>query len=266
MKLNYALRSDVGKVRLNNEDNFFCNGLYREDVTQNTSSFIGATDDHRFLAAVCDGMGGADLGEIASLLTVQNLTPCSIEDVAKTAASDLQKSNTAICEAISKNHGRPMGSTATLLYIDQGSAITCHLGDSRIYLYRDKTLQQLTTDHTRAQRLVDLGLLSPEEAPQHPGKHELTQHLGIPEEDMILEPQLSEPLPLCPGDVFLLCSDGLTDMVDDAAIAATLATSGSAENMAQSLLDQALTAGGRDNVTVLVIQVPKPLLQRLLRK
>ena len=265
MKLQYALRSDVGRVRLNNEDNFICDGQYRKNVDQTSSAFSGTANDRHFLAGVCDGMGGADLGEVASLLTVQNLTSCSLKAVPETAVADLKRANTAICEAIARNHDRPMGSTATLLYLDQGQFITCNLGDSRIYHYRDGALQQLTTDHTRAQRLVDLGLLAPEDAPHHPGKHELTQHLGIPEDYMLLEPALSEPLPIRPGDIFLLCSDGLTDMVSDGAIADTLATSGSAETMAQSLLDQALKAGGRDNVTVLVVQVMKPLLRWFFR-
>ncbi|MBQ7015679.1 MAG: serine/threonine-protein phosphatase [Firmicutes bacterium] len=266
MKLAYALAYHVGKIRGNQEDNFYCDGYYRKNLEDASGALSGTASNQQFLAAVCDGMGGADLGEVASLTAVQHISPCALHDVPKKAAADLQKANAAICKMIARNNGRPMGSTATMLYIDGPSAVTCNLGDSRIYLYRNSSLEQLTTDHSRAQRLVDLGLLSPAEASMHPGKHELTQHLGIPESEMILEPTISDPLSLHPGDVFLLCSDGLTDMMNDDAIADTLASFGSAEKKAEALLKQALNAGGRDNVTILVVQVSQPWYKRLLRR
>ena len=266
MKLSYALCFDVGKVRSNNEDNFYCDGLIRSDVSQNADFQTGSAKASRFLAAVCDGMGGEACGELASLLAVQHLAPCALSDAAEWAVSDLQAANDAICLTARAGGGQPMGSTATLLYIDRDTAIPVNVGDSRIYLLRDGCLQQLTTDHCKSERLVSLGLLTPEQARSHPSKHELTQYLGIPRTEMLLEPQIGAPLPLRPGDTFLLCSDGLTDMVDDAAIAHTLISSGSAGKMAQSLVQQALAAGGRDNVTVLVVQVDVPLWKRFLNR
>lgn len=265
MKLSYALSFDVGKVRTNNEDNFYCNGFYRKNVAENSGSFTGKAKANFFLAAVCDGMGGEKSGEIASLMAVQNLTSGSLPAISEIASDTVQAANDAICAAM-REKGQRMGSTITALYIDQNTAVPVNLGDSRIYLYRDNNLTQLTSDHCKSESLVRLGLLTAEQARVHPSKHELTQYLGIFPDEMLIEPDIGTPLPLRPGDIFLLCSDGLTDMVDDAAIASTLASSGSAGNMAKSLLEQALNAGGHDNVTVLVVQVLKPLLSRLFEK
>lgn len=262
LKLSYAVCYDVGKVRTNNEDNFYCAGRFRENVDDNAGFFAGTARASRFLAAVCDGMGGEQSGEIASLLAASHLTPGTLEEAPQAALSAIRAANDAICQASLAGSGR-MGSTVTALYIDRNAAITCNLGDSRIYRLRGGVLTQLTTDHCKSERLVRMGLLTPEQARSHPSKHELTQHLGIFPEEMLVEPDISQPLPLQRGDTFLLCSDGLTDMVDDAAIARTLASSGSTGKLARSLVQQALSSGGRDNVTVLVIQVGGALLRRL---
>lgn len=93
--------------------------------------------------------------------------------------------------------------------------MTCNVGDSRVYFFRSGVLHQITRDHSKSQRLVSMGILTEEEARNHPSKHELTQHLGIFPEEMLIDPEFSDPLDVHPGDLFLLCSDGLTDMVDD---------------------------------------------------
>lgn len=265
MKLSYALCCDVGKVRTNNEDNYYCDGQYRSDVNQNHVSLTGRGKANRFLAAVCDGMGGEESGEVASLLAVKHLRPCALDAVPAAAHIAVQTANEAICQMM-RQKGLRMGSTLTALYIDRRTSIPINLGDSRIYLYREGQLSRLTTDHCKAESLVRLGLLTPDEAHKHHSKHELTQYLGVFPEEMLLEPDIGSPIRLRPGDTFLLCSDGLTDMVDDVAIASTLASSGVAGTMAKALLDQALNAGGRDNITVLVVQVMKPLLSRLFGK
>lgn len=264
LQLTYAIRTDAGRIRSNNEDNFYWNGLYRRDVNCPSCELDGTAQDTEALAAVCDGMGGEACGEIASLLAVQRLRPCAFDAVRATAAATVREANDDICRE-TRSQGRRMGSTLTALYLDGGKAMTCNVGDSRVYLFRDGELRQLTTDHCKSQRLIAMGVLTEEQARKHPSKHELTQHLGIFEEEMIIEPEFGEALTLQPGDVFLLCSDGLTDMVEDRDIAALLGSNETPSAQADALLHTALENGGRDNVTILVLRVDrKPLLQRVL--
>ena len=243
----------VGRVRSNNEDNYYLQGQIRQDVEQlNTrAQYVGA--DTCALFAVADGMGGEAQGEFASLTAVKSLRPCSVEQVNAAAQRSINRANALICREMDRI-GRRMGTTLAALYIDNGRAVACNVGDSRVYLLRDGILTQLSTDHSQVQQMIDLGILSSEAARTHPNRHVLTQHLGIREDEMILQPAFSEELELRVGDTFLLCSDGLTDMVDDADILEAL-SSGTSEHRAQTLVELALAAGGRDNVTVLVASV-----------
>lgn len=264
--LRAAVRTHVGRVRENNEDNFYLQGSIREDVAQPEAGCACAGPDRRFLAAVADGMGGEAAGERASLLAVEALCPSAMEQAEDAAQASVAQANRRICDEMGNNGGRRMGSTLAALYIDDGKALCCNIGDSRCYLLRDGTLEQLSTDHNKARRMVQLGVLTPEQAARHPSRHELTQHLGILEEEMVIEPAFRRLEALRPGDVFLLCSDGLTDMVDEASIAACLAGPGGPEDQAETLIRLALEGGGRDNVTALVVQVEadkRSLLQRI---
>lgn len=253
MKIQASVICHVGRVRSNNEDNYYLQGEIRQDVDQlNTrAQFVGT--DACTLFAVADGMGGEAQGEFASLTAVKSLRACAMEQVCVTATRSINRANALICREMDRI-GRRMGTTLAALYIDAGKAVACNVGDSRVYLLRDGSLTQLSTDHSQVQQMIDLGILSPEDARTHPNRHMLTQHLGIREEEMILQPAFSEELELKSGDIFLLCSDGLTDMVDDDAIQTAL-SSGTPEYQVQTLVEQALAAGGRDNVTVLVATV-----------
>ena len=249
--------SHAGKVRINNEDNYYLQGHIRENVEQKQVKYSCAAQGNRFLAAVADGMGGEEYGEYASLFAVQSLRPCSFDKTEKTAMDSMEEANFHICSAIQNNGGKRMGSTLAALYMDDGKALCCNIGDSRCYFLRDGKLFQLSTDHNKAKRMVELGVLTPEQAARHPSRHELTQHLGIFQEEMRIQPAFSPVVELQPGDRFLLCSDGLTDMVTNSSIASCLAGGGTPEEQAFSLVQRALDAGGRDNVTVLVIQIEK---------
>lgn len=255
--LDASVRTHCGKIRGNNEDNFYLCGQYRTDVMQKETAVSGSYAGDCFLAAVADGMGGEEHGELASLLMVQALQPCCFEQVRQNAKACIQQVNVQICNEIEKNGGRRMGSTFAALYIDDGKALCCNIGDSRVYLYRDGQLRLLSTDHNKAARMVELGALTREQAARHPSRHELTQHLGIFEKEMVLEPAFSQEMELIKGDVFLLCSDGLTDMVPEEKIAARLADGGSTEEQTKELMQMALAAGGKDNVTVLSVHVRK---------
>lgn len=251
MKLNYAVRTHQGKVRENNEDNFYWNGRIRANVNENQVFYKGTESDGPILAAVCDGMGGEAQGELASLIAVQKLRPCSVKLVHETALASIREANAEICNEIEKNNGKRMGTTLAALYIEDDKAVCCNVGDSRVYWMRGGKFEQLSVDHSRVQQLITMGLITKEEARTHKSRHVVTQYLGIFEEEMVLEPAFTKEICLKDGDIFLLCSDGLTDMVTDEEIAEIL-KSGGPEEQTNKLVDRALEQGGRDNITVIV--------------
>lgn len=254
-QISAAAVTHTGHVRSNNEDNYYLCGQIREDVSVGESKHTFSGGTKMFLAAVCDGMGGENFGERASLLAVQTLKPSRWNAVRETARTGVRQANSRICAEIEKNGGGRMGSTLAALYIDEEKAISCNVGDSRVYHLRGGSLRQLSTDHNKARRLVELGVLTPEQAAKHHSRHELTQHLGIFEHELVLEPAFSEEIELIAGDIFLLCSDGLTDMVSETEITARLTGGGTPEEQAKDLIQMALAAGGKDNVTVLILHI-----------
>ena len=245
----------MGLVRGNNEDNFYINGRYKEDITEPFSRITDHARRDEYLYAVCDGMGGEDCGEEAALTAVETLAQYEKAGFDGKLAAYVSRTNQLICEKMKRMGGARIGTTLALLYIKDNQAMSCNLGDSRTYLFRDCKLRQLSKDHTQAQRLVDLGLLKQNEAKKHKDRNKLTQHLGIFPNELVIEPYISEMITLMQGDVFLLCSDGLTDMVSDDGIARVLLSEAEAETMSEMLVEQAIQNGGKDNVTIIVVQV-----------
>lgn len=223
----------VGKVRRNNEDSL---------IVIEPETFV-----------VADGMGGASAGEIASSMLVETVknfltnAPAPWDEV--TLVKAVAGANRDIWNLSRQNEDyRGMGTTATILYIDGDKAYFAHVGDSRLYLLRDGIIKQITEDHSYVESLVRRGELTEEEARVHPMKNVLTQAVGAMSEVQI--DAASFPVRL--NDVFLLCTDGLTNMVDDATIAHILQTS---ESPADALIDAALDGGGKDNVSVIVVGI-----------
>jgi PPM family protein phosphatase len=232
-----AAISHTGKVRSNNQD----------------SGFAGSN-----LFAVADGMGGHAGGDVASSLAIARLQPL---DQPFTSTADAERS---LRDAITDTAGelietvgrRPelagLGTTVSALVMVDEYAVIAHIGDSRIYLYRDGTLTQITTDHTFVQRLVDSGRITPEEARYHPRRSVLMRVLG----DMDPDPEVDTfIMPTQPGDRWLLCSDGLSGVVDDAHTAKALAMGLAPGRTADLLLKQALDGGAPDNVTIVLVDV-----------
>jgi len=244
----------VGRVRANNEDNFYLQRRIRRNVRKKVARARFTGTPRAFLAAVADGMGGAQRGEIASLMTVRALSPASPGRARQAAMKSVSRANERICAQI-RERGSRMGSTLTALYAADGRAVCCNVGDSRVYLLREGRLRQLTKDHSKAQQLIDLGVLTPERARRHPSRHELTRHLGVLPEEMALEADMGPELELRAGDRFLLCSDGLYDGMTEEEIGRALGGEGSPRRQAEALIERALTGGSRDNVTAMVIQV-----------
>ncbi len=256
-RIQSAVRSHIGRVRANNEDNFFLDGLTMSPENCDRGASFEIQRDALFhVYAVSDGMGGEAAGELASYEAVLALVPLK-DDLRRGSLSGIHQALKSGNEAIlqrARKIGKRMGATITLFCLVGNEATVAYLGDSRAYLLRDGTLRQLTSDHTEAQRRIFLGLLTPEEALHHPSNHMLTRHLGMDSDEYPFEGDFAPPLRLHEGDVFLLCSDGLTGMLPDSAIAQTLLTHADAGAAANALLERALAAGGHDNITAMVLR------------
>ena len=223
----------VGKVRRNNEDSL---------IVIDPETFV-----------VADGMGGAQAGEVASRMLVDVvkivLTNVPVPWDEKILSRAILVANAKILETAQKNDELSgMGTTATILSLDGYKAYFAHVGDSRIYLLRGNELRQITEDHSYVETLVRNGEITPEEARVHPMKNVLTQAVGAVAELYVDAANFS----MNKGDMFLLCTDGLTNMVDDQTIKKILQ---SASDPAEELIEAALAAGGKDNVTVIVAGV-----------
>lgn len=254
----YAALTHPGKVPENNEDNFYINGAYKKDAKQNSFRAEGCARGGRLTASVCDGMGGYASGEEASLSAVRTLDQfCGKkgqkEPLFRGQTMDyVTEANERICE-LRRKKGRPVGSTLAVLEFADDRFTAVNLGDSRIYMLREKKLEQLSTDHTVLGRMLRTGQITLEEARTHPLRHQITQHFGIRQEEMVLEPARTGG-EIRDDDRYLICSDGLTDMVSDEKIRECLGTDAPVGRIADDLVQEALNAGGRDNITVIVIK------------
>ena len=251
MELSYAYASHRGNVRRMNQDNLICLGHYLPMGSMGTEDVIsGAVQDQAgALFGVFDGMGGEQRGEAASFLAAQH---ASVTDPGGKGQALLQcclEANRAICAFTAENGLKICGTTAAMALFRAGRAWLCNVGDSRIYRLRQGSMTQLSVDHVM---------------PGYPSmKPPLFQFLGIPETEMRLEPQITETEVL-PGDGYLLCSDGLTDMVEAGGIQAVLSSMPPREAVRQ-LMARALENGGRDNVTAIYVQAASPDRKRLFR-
>ena len=258
MQIEYIALSDMGCLRNNNEDS------------------VLAVPEHG-LVVLADGMGGHNAGEVASRMAVTRIAEqlgewlpdnsgASLRDLRRAMAVSVDAANRSIFEAANTNadcHG--MGTTLVMAVVHQGEMVLGHVGDSRAYLWREGQLKQLTRDHSLLQEQIDSGLLTLAEAAMSSNHNLVTRALGV--EDLVLLDVQHRPLE--DGDLYLLCSDGLTDMLEDEEIAQELTANAMLDTKmrAQRLIDLANEHGGRDNISVALIQVgQKPgddLLQAL---
>jgi PPM family protein phosphatase len=202
------------------------------------------------LFAVADGMGGAQAGEIASRIAASVLRDSDGGTGEDAVIALIQEANRRVYEAaVSDDTRAGMGTTMTAALVEGGTVRIGHVGDSRAYRVRDGVLEQLTEDHSLVAELVRSGKLSPEEADVHPQRSVITRVLGTdPEVDVD-----TFEVEARPGDVFMICSDGLTSMVDDEAILALLRQDGQPlEQRARGLVEAANRGGGEDNITVIL--------------
>jgi PPM family protein phosphatase len=230
-----AVVTDPGRRRLGNEDAY----VWRPP-----------------LFAIADGMGGAKAGEIAAGIAADTLEGAragalGAEDVVTLIAD----ANRRIWErSLADPATAGMGTTVTVALLDEegGSVLFGHVGDSRAYRMRDGALEQITTDHSLVAELVESGVLTPEEAERHPQRSAITRALGT---EPVVEPDVFA-VDVVPGDLFLLCSDGLSDMLTEVEIAAAIARAeGDPEAAGNELVKDANARGGDDNITVLLFEV-----------
>jgi serine/threonine protein phosphatase PrpC len=233
-------KTDVGLKRSNNEDAF-------------------VVDAEIGLFAVADGMGGAASGEIASRIFIETArevfsggesTP--EQDAAESIRRTFQKANNNIMsQAVENPQYRGMGCTAEVIAFNGQQYVIGHVGDSRAYLFRQGKLIQITKDHSLIQDHLDQGIITPQEAKKHALRHVIVRAVGIEE---ILAVDIIRGTSFY-GDVFLLCSDGLTDMVDDAGIEAALSLKLNIAQRVEKLIESAKSAGGLDNITIILCEV-----------
>jgi protein phosphatase len=206
------------------------------------------------LFVVADGMGGHNAGEVASAMAVESLggSAANIVDEATLAAA-LHSANDEIYTESMTNHVRHgMGTTIAVLKVtDDDTVLVANVGDARIYRWHEGNLSRVTKDHSYVQELVDEGVITLEEARVHPRRNIVTRALGIDGEIEVS----TATLPVTLGARYVLCSDGLVDEVTDSEIAAILSRHTSSEVAAKALVDAANAAGGRDNITVIVVDV-----------
>lgn len=245
LRVQAATATDVGR-RTNNED-----------------AFLSLPDAGVF--ALADGMGGPPAGEVASAIFVEsvveafgNAAPSSIDAAAALLKEAYRLAHRRLAEHVKRYPDHDgMGCTADLLVVGREQYLLGHLGDSRVYLYREGELRQLTRDHSLVQQLVDRGMISPLQARHHPMKNVLLRTLGAE-----LEPvyDLSRG-GVSPGDLFLLCSDGLTEKLDEEAIAKILSPEIPLPQTVATLMEEAKSAGGSDNVTVVLCRAESAATQ-----
>ncbi len=156
-------------------------------------------------------------------------------------------------EANASRKGYRSGTTIAMIVMEEGSLRTVHVGDSRIYGVRDGQFSRMTVDHSEVQRLFSMGLITEAEMDTHPKRHAISQFLGMPHEEVLLSPTVSARIPLKAGDRYLICSDGLTDMVKDPELSQILTRAASAEDAVKHCVSSALQHGGKDNVTCIAL-------------
>jgi len=236
----FAGKTDIGLKRKNNEDAFFI-----------------SPDLHFCLAA--DGIGGAAAGAVASKIFVEstietftNISDRSGKEIKHRIQKAFRLANGNILKHVNQNPDHQgMGSTAELLAFSDEGFIAGHIGDSRTYCLRNRQLEQLTRDHTIVQQQLEAGLITRDRIKQHPMRNVIFRSLGLtkePELDLLKGKA-------CPEDLFLLCSDGLTDMVPDDQICDILCRGADIDSKVEELIEAAKSAGGNDNITVVLAAV-----------
>lgn len=241
-KINYSCVSHIGKVRRINQDNFICDGRYM-DINDTRISFpLSGTklSDETSVFGIFDGMGGEECGEVASFIAAKKAADIEIgTDATADLAGFCDKANLDICDYASQNGVSSMGTTAAMLVFTEKEIALCNIGDSKIFRLSDGMLEQISKDHVAVSAF---GVKPP-----------LSQNLGIPPDELLIDPYLARGT-YHDKDIYLICSDGLTDMLTTDEISEVLTAEGIQKSI-ETLLSKSLENGGKDNVTIILLEV-----------
>jgi protein phosphatase len=262
--LHISALSHPGMSGKNNEDRYA------------VSSFHLGKDDPRpsVFAVVADGIGGHHAGEVAAELAINYISQGVSESNGKKPLKILENvihdaSQAIAAHSAGKVEEEGMGSTCACAWVIENNLYTANVGDSRIYLLRGKYIRRLSTDHTWVQEAIDKGIITPDQARDHPNVHVIRRHLGgikLPDVDFRLrlsdeendgESERNQGYALEPGDVILMCTDGLTDLVWDDEILKVIRSKKDLKSAAEGLVELANKRGGHDNITVVLMSMPR---------
>lgn len=267
--LNVVALSHPGMKGKNNEDRYTVLS-HRVSAQQPIPSVF---------AVIADGIGGHRAGEVAAELAVNHISQVVSESDAGAPLEILARaihtaSDAIAAHAVANSEQIGMGATCACVWIINDRLYTAHVGDSRIYLVRGGRIHQLTTDHTWIQEALDRGILAPEQARDHPNVHVIRRYLGSPQPPRVdfrlrldareedAQAEANQSLPLRPGDLLLLSSDGLTDLVWNDEILEIIRSRGNLKDTARALIDLANRRGGHDNITIILISAPREWKRR----
>lgn len=255
-KIKYCVACHKGNVREINQDNFYANGTYLDLDNTGLDTLICKTvaAQSNPILAVFDGMGGEQKGEVASFTAAKVLQSLHFVEAKQNGIEYFQKTcakiNREICKYAEQEHLSTAGTTGAFILFGKKEIFICNIGDSPIFRFENGEIQQISTDHIQENYLN--------------GKPPLTQFLGVPENDFIIDPYIAKGSYKA-GNKYLLCSDGLTDMVGIDAIRQTVISS-NIENAVLKLQNIALDNGGKDNITIVLCEIQKEKLIRLFGK
>ncbi len=257
MRIKAACRTHKGLVRENNEDNFYLNGVFLS-TEQAYGGWLANTESNskQQVYAVCDGMGGLSCGAEAAFFVVSRLKDLNLKwrfSITESIRKFIQSTNKS---CFYMNQGNFLsGCTIAMVCVWGQRAWVVHVGDSRVYLLNNSVFEKLTIDHTQAQWYIDQGIMATKDASLHPERHVLRQYIGMEPEVNARIPSITKPISIKKGDIFLICSDGLTDMVPEIELDEMIRTTENCSHNCRKMVDRALDYGGCDNVTAMLIKV-----------
>lgn len=257
MRIRAAVASDTGTVRSINQDNYYFLGKINKTSASCIRSY-NLVPKRKSVFAVFDGMGGGQKGEFASLVAAQTLRELCVkltDGFGKFAEDYFKIANKKLCDYMTEHPDIEMGTTAALIYIDavRGIAQATNIGDSKVFHISKNKMRRISCDHNVAAEMARAGLITEADAYRHKDKNKLTQYLGIYDDELVIEPFISETIEINKGDCFVLCSDGLTDGVEEQELTSVLCENYSVRDKANQLVELAKKNGSRDNITVIVV-------------
>lgn len=247
-----------GKIREENEDNFLFNTIHR-NINKQDVHFNQKNNNEKLLVAVFDGMGGEKNGNIASLYASETLKELYQQDKTPSLFPEkiIEQLNNTVCE-LSDYLGHNCGTTVAFIIIQNNIAQICNVGDSRIYMFRNNNLTQLTQDHTERETILKLQKrLGIKIDNSISSEGVLTQFLGIRKNEFELEPFIHEDVSVEQGDLFLICTDGLSHFIDNEQISEILKSHKTVEQANKELYQMALQNGCSDNITSILLKIEK---------